>query len=215
MIYLFSGNDTSKKLLNYDKFMASIDKAIEIFPISKNDFNEMQLESFYSGPSLFSSTSAVVFSGILESVEHKDFVLNKLEQMVSSTNLFIFLEGKLNKPIIDAFKKSKAEINIFETPKEKTDRFDSFLIANAFSQKDKLNVWIYFRQAIERGAALEEIVGILFWKIKDMIVKKDFSKFSEDVLKDSAAKLSYILPQARKRGQDAEAELEQFLLEAF
>jgi len=70
--------------------------------------------------------------------------------MEESANSFIFLEGKLNKSILDAFKKTRAKINLFELPKEKKEKFDNFLVANAFGQKDKLNLWIYFRQAMDR-----------------------------------------------------------------
>jgi hypothetical protein len=138
--------------------------------------------------------------------------------MVESANSFVFLEGKLNKPILDIFKKvepKKVQINIFELPKEKKEKFDNFLVANAFGQKDKLNFWIYFRQAMDKGVGMEELIGVLFWKIKDMIIKKDFRKFSESELKNSASHLSYLLPQVRKDGLDAESAFEQFLLEAF
>ena len=62
---------------------------------------------------------------------------------------------------------------------------------------------------------MEELVGVLFWKIKDMILKKNFSKFSEAKLKSFAMKLSYLLPEARKKGVDAESAFEKFLLEVF
>ena len=88
-------------------------------------------------------------------------------------------------------------------------------MANAFVSKDKLHTWIYFRQAMDRGVAMEEIIGVLFWKIKDMILKKNFTKFKEEQLKDFVSRLSYLLPEARKEGRDAEAAFEQFLLEAF
>jgi len=48
-------------------------------------------------------------------------------------------------------KKARAELNVFELPKEKTEKFDNFLVANAFAQKDKQNLWIYFRQAMNRS----------------------------------------------------------------
>ena len=48
-----------------------------------------------------------------------------------------------------------------------------------------------------------------------MLIKKDFRKFSEAELKNSASRLSYLLPEARKASRDAEAVFEQFLLEAF
>ncbi len=215
MIYLFTGDDVKNKLISYEKFIKSLPKGAEIVPISRNDFNRMQIESLYSGASLFSVKSAAIFSGILDNEETRDFILEKLELMGESANFFIFLESKLNKPIFDAFKKVKAEMNIFELPKAKKEKFDNFLVANAFSVKDKLNTWMYFRQAMDRGVVMEEIIGVLFWKIKDMIIKKNFGKFSETELKNSASRLAYLLPEARKTGRDDESAFEQFLLEAF
>ena len=215
MIYLFSGDDAKNKILNYEKFIKSITGDIQIFFVNRNNFDPTQIESFYSGASLFSALCAVVFQGIFEHEETRDFVLEKLDLMGKTANSFIFLEGKLNKPILDAFKKARAELNIFELPKEKKEKYDNFLVANAFANKDKLNTWIYFRQAVDLGVSLEEIVGVLFWKIKDLLLKKNFSKHKEEDLKNYTARLSYLLPEARKNGRDAEAALEQFLLEAF
>ncbi len=215
MLYLFCGNDSKNKLRVFENFIKGISKKNEVFSFSRNNFDKMQLESLYSGSSLFSAESAIIFSNIFEYEETGDFVLEKLELMGQSNNSFIFLEGKLNKMILDAFKKARAELNVFELPKEKTEKFDNFLVANAFAQKDKQNLWIYFRQAMNAGVGMEELVGVLFWKIKDMILKKNLGKFSEAELKDIAAKLSYLLPEARKEGCDAESVFEKFLLEVF
>jgi hypothetical protein len=215
MIYLFGGNDADSKMKAHENFLKSLPKGIEVFPVSRNNFNKMQIESLYSGSGLFFEKSAVIFSNIFEYEETRDFILEKLELIGQSANFFIFLEGKLNKPILDAFKKARAEMNVFELPKEKTEKFDNFLVANAFGQKDKLNLWIYFRMAMDKGVGMEELVGVLFWKIKDMITKKNFGKFKEPELKNFAARLSYLLPEARKEGRDAETAFEQFLLEVF
>ena len=215
MIYLFCGDDTKNKRFNYEKFVGSIPTDTATYFISRNSFNKMELESLYSGASLFSRFSTAIFENVFEHEETRDFIIEKLDLMGKSPNSFIFLEGKLNKPILDAFKKARAELNIFELPKEKKEKFNNFLLANAFGVKDKLNLWIYFRQALDLGVGMEELVGVLFWKIKDMIIKKDFRKFSETELKTFASRLSYLLPEARKSGRDAEAVFEQFLLEAF
>ena len=215
MIYLFYGDDAEKKLSVYEKFIKTISKDTEIISISRNSFNRMQIESLYSGSSLFSSKSVIIFSGILDNEETRDFLLDKLNLIGESSNIFVFLEGKLNKPIVDTFKKARAELNYFELPKEKKEKFDNFLVANAFANKDKLNTWIYFRQAVDLGVALEEINGVLFWKIKDMILKKNFSKFKKEQLEAFVSKLSYLLPESRGAGVDAEAAFEEFLLEAF
>lgn len=215
MIYLFAGDDSKTKLFSYEKFIKSIPSDTEVLSISRNGFDKTQIESLYSGSSLFSKKSFVIFSNILEHEDTRDFILDKLALMGESVNSFLFLETKLAKPVFDTFQGAGAKINIFELPKAKKEKFDNFLVANAFEKKDKLNMWIYFRQAMDRGVGMEEIIGVLFWKIKDMILKRNFSKFSESELKNSAARLSYLLPKSRKLGLDAEASFEQFLLEAF
>ena len=215
MIYLFAGDDSKKKLLNYEKFLKTLPKEAEIFSISRNNFDRMRVESFYSGASLFSPVSVVILDGLLEREDTQEFFLDILPLMAVSPNRFVFLEGKLPKPATDAFKKARAEINVFELPKEKENKFDNFLIANAFAAKDKLNTWVYFRQAMNDGASLEAIAGILFWKIKDMILRRNFVKFTEEELKNMAGRISYLVPEARQEGKDAESAFEEFLLEAF
>lgn len=215
MIYLFCGNDAKNKRENYEKFIKSMSAGTEAFFIGKNDFNPVQTESFYSGSGLFFTKCAVVFTNIFEKEETLNFILSKLNLMGESGNSFIFLEGKLNKPVLDAFKKARAEINFFDLPKEKKDKYNSFLLANAFEERNKFNLWVYFRQAINKQVGMEELIGVLFWKVKDMMLKKDFRKFSEPELKNLAGKLSYLLPKARKEGKDTESVFEQFLLDAF
>ncbi|MBU0612215.1 hypothetical protein KKB58_02220 [Patescibacteria group bacterium] len=215
MIYLFSGDDSKRKHKEYEKFLESLPKEVETFFISKNDFNKVQIESFYSGAGLFFNKCIVIFSNIFEREEIGDFILEKLELMGSSQNDFLFLEGKLNKQILDAFKKARAELNIFELPKEKKERYDNFQLAWAFADRDKLGLWVHFRRAMDLGVSPDELIGILFWKAKDMLLKKNFSKFSETELKNFSYRISYLLPQTRKEGIDSEISFEQFLLEAF
>ncbi|MEK7564534.1 MAG: hypothetical protein AAB510_03155 [Patescibacteria group bacterium] len=215
MIYLFAGDDFKKKHDAYDRFVKSIPGDVPVFSINRNNFNPLELESFYSGSGLFFKKCVVIFSGIFERKELEDFVLERLDLMKISMNSFVFLESKLLKPILSKFEKAGAEIILSELPKEKKEKFNNFLLADAFGDRNKLNLWIYYRQAVDRGVGLEELVGVLFWKMKDMIFKRNFSKFGEENLKDSARKLSYLLPEARKNGQDAEIVFEKFLLEVF
>lgn len=215
MIYLFAGEDATNRHKAYEKFLKITTNGVETFFISRNNFDKTQIESLYSGAGLFFSKCIVVFTQVLEREDAADFILEKLPEMEKSANDFIFLEGKLNKPILDAFKKSRTELNIFELSKEKKEKFDNFLLANAFSNRDKVNLWIHFRQAMDRGVGMEELVGVLFWKAKDMILKKNFTKFSIQELQDFSSKISYVLPESRSAGLDDEARFEQLLLEAF
>lgn len=215
MIYLFAGDDSKSKYGAYEKFIKSLPEGTETFFVSKNDFDPIQAESFYSGAGLFFAKCAVFFENVFEREENLDFILEKLNLLAESRNDFVFLEGKINKSILDAFKKVRAELNIFELPKEKKEKYDNFQLAWAFADRDKLKLWIHFRKAMDLGVTPDELIGVLFWKAKDMLLKRNFSKFSEAELKNFASRLSYLLPQARKEGPNAESAFEQFLLEAF
>jgi len=215
MIYLFAGDDAKTKRAVYEKFIKSLPKNIETFFISKKDFNQNQTESFYSGSGLFFTKCVVFFENVFDKEENLDFILGKIDLINKSGNDFVFLEGKINKPVLDAFRKVRAELNIFELAKEKKEKYNNFLLADAFADRNKKDLWIHFRLAIDKGVRMEELIGILFWKAKDMILKRNFSKFSEIELKNFATKLSYLLPEARKNGVDDEAAFEQFLLESF
>jgi hypothetical protein len=217
MIYLFAGDDAKTKRKNYENFLESLLKSEEqeVFFVGKNDFNKNLIENFFTGANLFSPKSIVVFENIFENSNNEDFILEKLSEIEKSKNDFVFLEGKLNKKTVDSFKKARTQLNIFELAKEKKEKFNSFLLADAFADRDKLKLWIYFRQAQEKNVALEELVGILFWKAKDMILKKNFRKFKEEELKNFCNKIAYLLPEARKNGISDEIATEQFLLEVF
>lgn len=186
----------------------------ERFFVGKNDFSAAQIESFYSGSGLFFEKCVVVLTNVFEREDILDFVLEKLSLLAESQNLFVFLETKLPKSVLEEFKKAGADIQNFDLPKEKHEKYDNFLLAWAFAKRDKLGLWMHYRKAVDLGVGLEELVGVLFWKAKDMLLKNNYGKFSEPELKTFAAHLSYLLPKARKEGLDAECELERFLLEA-
>jgi hypothetical protein len=215
MIYLFAGEDTQKKVASYERFLKSLPEPADIFFIHRSNFDPGQIENFISGRGLFAQRCVVVFLSILEKEEITSFILEKLPRLGEAQNIFIFSESKLSKNILDSFKKARAELNIFELTEEKEEKFNNFILANALEARDKLKLWLYFRQAIKAGVELEPLAGILFWKIKDMFLKKNFKKFSGAELQNLAAKISILLPETRHRGQDAEIAFEQFILETF
>lgn len=211
MIYLFTGDDTINRNKAYQKSLNDFSD-LPLIQINRNNFAIDTVESLYSDANLFDPKSVIVFSYILEDKQNSEFVLDKLEFFASSNNVFIFLENKLLKSVIDLFKNNKSQISVFELKKEAKEIFNNFLLANAFGFRDKVNLWLYYRQAVEIGVPLEELVGVLFWKVKDMILNKNFLKYKEKELLQIAHDLSVLLPKSRKEGKDAEITFEKFLL---
>ncbi len=215
MIYLFAGDDAEKKIASYEKFLGDVSAKMEVFHIARNNFSPIEIESFYSGAGLFFKECAIVFSDILEREDERSFVFEHLDDMAGSPNLFIFLESKLLKTSLDPFRKARAEINYFELPKERHEKFNNFLLANALRDKDKKSLWIYYRQAVDLGVGLEELVGVMFWQVKDMLIKRMYGKWQAKDLQKISEHLAYLLPEARRGGKDAETVFERFILEIF
>lgn len=212
MIYLFTGDDTINRNKAFEKSLKDF-KDLPLLKINKNNFSFLEIESLYSDANLFDPKSVIVFSYLLEDKNINEFVLERLEFFENSKNVFIFVENKLLKSVIDQFKKQKANISIFELKKIQKEVFNNFLLANALGDRNKVNLWLYYREAVNKGVSLEELVGVLFWKVKDMILNKNFSKFKENELVLIAHNLSILLPKARKEGKEAEITFEKFLLE--
>ncbi|MBP9802738.1 MAG: hypothetical protein KBD14_00285 [Candidatus Pacebacteria bacterium] len=211
MIYLFSGDDTKSKIKSYEAFLKKFN--LPIYTINRNNYSNALIENFYSGASLFDPKSVIILNNILENTEYSEFIFSNLEFIQKSENTFIFNENKLLKTVLDKFNKIKAEVNIFELKKEQKEKFNNFLLADAFAVKDKMSLWLYYRQAVDLGVGLEELSGVLFWKIKDMILKKNFLKYKEEDLKNINFKLAHLLAKARREGKNDEIVFEKFILE--
>ncbi|MCF7833777.1 MAG: hypothetical protein K9L98_00175 [Candidatus Pacebacteria bacterium] len=217
MIYIFTGDDSTPKISEYEKFLKEIPSDTEVFYINRSDFDKDQIESFYSGAGLFFNQCTIVLKDIFEREDTASFVMQNIQKMASSPNLFVFLENKINKGNLDTFKDfgKGVKLFIFEKSKERKEKYDNFLLANAFASRDKLSLWMHFLKATSLGVSLEELSGVLFWKAKDMLLKKNFGKYKEEELQSFALQISYVLQASRGEGRDAEVAFERFLLEAF
>lgn len=212
MIYLFSGDDTKNKIKAYENLFNKLTD-LPLYTINRNNFDITLIESFYKGANLFDPKSILVFSNILDDKDNALLILENLEDFAYSNNIFIFNENKLLKVVLDKFTKVKAEISIFELKKEQKEKFNNFLLADAFALRDKIKLWLYYRQAVDLGVELPELSGVLSWKVKDMILNKRFLKYKEEELKNISFKLSLLLQDSRIEGKDTEAVFEKFILE--
>lgn len=213
MLYLFTGDDLERKNIAITKFIEALPEELPRFYIERGNWNPFQLESLYSTPGLFFKKSTTILTSLFDHEEAREFVLEKLEALANSQNIFIVKEGPLKKAITDQFKKVRAKIEVFEKEKDRKEKFNTFLLANSLGDRDKLHLWLNFRAAIATDVSLEELTGVLFWKVKDMLLKKNFGKYKKEELEKILMELSFLLPQARSAGRDAESALEEFLLE--
>lgn len=209
MIYILLGNDTKKK----NDYIKKLDKTNNIIFLSTNELSKEWFFEQAGSVSLFGELFVFIVDGLIKEGEI-NFSIEDLIILKDSKTTFIFLEEKLLAPDTKKYKKY-ATIEDFTSPTtKKAPKVNVFNIAEAFAKKDKIGTWVLYRQAIEAGASPEEISGILFWKIKTMILNKD-KFFKIDDLKKMLSTLVEIYHKAHRGECDFTISLEQFILSSL
>lgn len=207
MIYILVGNDNKAK----NAHLQTILKKGEQTHLSKDEISKESFINVALGANLFGGINILVLSEVLSQVELKDQDLKILQ---SSENIFVFLEEKL---LTDDKKRygKYGEVLVFDEKKiPKKETFNTFAIADAFASKDKIKTWILYREAIEAGIAPEAISGILFWKVKTMILNNT-KTFSQDSLKKQSGDLVSLYHKSHRGECDFTTGLEQFILSSL
>ncbi|MFA6514742.1 MAG: hypothetical protein WCT42_00550 [Candidatus Paceibacterota bacterium] len=209
MIYILFGNDTKKKNV-YLKRLYKNNQPIFI-PV-----RELSKEMFFDqaqSVSLFGEQSIFVFENF---IGDKDFELKdeEISHLKDSQNIFIFKEDKLLAPDLKKYKKHATIEDLSSAVIKQTPKINVFGIADAFARKDKIQTWVLFREAVSAGVAPEEVSGILFWKIKTMILNST-KVFTSDELKNRSSELVSIYHKAHGGEIDFTIGLEQFILNSL
>jgi DNA polymerase III delta subunit len=129
-----------------------------------------RLDELTQTQGLFENRQIIFMDRTLEGKEARELVLERIDELGDSPNIFIFFEGKLSKEVLKKLEKRAEKVQEYvadDAPREKKDG-GFFALADALGSRDKKTLWVMFREAMDRGAAPEEIHGILFWQAKSL-----------------------------------------------
>lgn len=217
MIYFYHGTDTEKARIKAYELVDSLRKKkpdASFFKIDTEHFDISILEEYIGGQGLFVSKNIVLLDRLCEKKEVKEQFLDKLKEIKESENIFIILEGKIDKATATKIeKKSEKFINFDTTLKiEKKDELNIFEIANALARKNKKEIWVLYRQLIDSGKVPEEIHGVLFWKAKTMLLAGGTYNWKKEELLDFLDKLITVYHEARRGNGELESGVEGIVL---
>lgn len=236
MIYGIVGTDEKKRKKAYEKIIGGFDG--QNFPMNKFGVSELDMiDELANSVGLFFEKHISVFEYALEKKEHAELLLNKINILKNSPNIFVFVEQTLLKETSEAFAEHAEKFEVFDIPREKYKGFNVFNLSDAFCNKDKKSLWILYQIALRENIAVEEILHKLFWQVKMLLIAKSnpnedqlkklmikeypFSKsktsaknFTEAELKNFSFDLVSILHDGR-RGRETTVALEKFLINAF
>ena len=129
-----------------------------------------QVSNALGANSLFGGVECFILDTPSNDEEFQAEVFQSLKEMAESVNTFVVIEGAL---LADPKKKyAKFASASIEFTLDKTERFNSFALAEALAKKDKKNLWVLLSQARVAGLRDEEIVGMLWWQLKALRLAK-------------------------------------------
>lgn len=209
MIHIVSGNNSLKKT----SYIKSLTKGRERVDLRASDVSREALLEHASTASLFGDLPIVFIEGLIGggevALDTKDVSL-----LCESSTTFVFLEDKLLKKDETKYKKYAKIENFEEKSVKKAQPFDTFRIAELYGRKDKIGSWVLYREAIEKGVEPEAISGIIFWKIKTMILNNT-KTFSNADLKNQSKEIVSLYHRAHRGECDFVIGLEQFILSSL
>jgi len=245
MIYLVHGNDAlalrekSHELL---RALSAKRPDAEVFRLTLEDWSEGKLNELVESQGLFEHKYIVALDTLLSSNESSKEVakeiaavlLSKLEELERSENVFILIEGEVDAKTLAKIEKHAKKIWKCDEKeiKERKD-FNVFALTDALGRRDKKSLWVTYEKAILRGLEPEELHGLLFWQVKNLLIasksksaeesgqkpfvwskSRSFLKnFTEEELKQVSSSLLDIYHNARRGIVDFDIALEKFILQ--
>jgi hypothetical protein len=206
MIYILLGNDTKKK----NDYLKKLYKGnLPVFVPQVNHSKEILMD-YASSISLFGESPIVILEGI---IKESNITLGNedLLALKDSLTTFVFIEEKLLALDVRKYKKYGTVEELSRPATKQMPKMNVFDIAEAFARKDKIGTWVLYREAISKGVQPEEISGIIFWKVKTMLLN-GAKVFSALELKKISSELVSLYHKAHRGECDFVIGLEQFIL---
>lgn len=216
MIYFYYGTDTDKSRTKAHELIDSLRKKkpdAAFFNINSENFNPAQLQEYVGSQGLFSNKYIVFLDRLCEKKEVKVEFIDMLKEISESENIFIVLEGKIDKATSTKIeKKAEKAVNFDKAEVEAKEDSNVFELANVLGRRDRKELWTLYREYIDKGSAPEELHGILFWKAKTMLLSGGQSNWSQEELLTLIDGLITVYHESRRGTHELETGLEEFFL---
>jgi len=209
MIYILVGNDIKKR----SAYLKTLLKNREVIQLTQGGVSKESLIGYAQSQNLFGDSPTILMENFLHDgvtlLSAKDLTL-----LQESTSIFIFLEDTLKAVDEKKYKKYAAIEHFSEKVVASSPKFNTFVITDAFGRHDKISTWILCREALEKGVEPEAISGLLFWKIKTMMLGNN-NLFTKDELKNQSSAIVSLYHRAHRGECDFGIGLEQFILSSL
>ena len=216
MIYFLHGTDIDKARAKAHELVDSLRKKkpdASFFKMNSDNWNETSIQEYASGQGLFESKYIIFLDRLCEDKKIKEDFLTQMKSLGESANIFIILESKLDKVSIGKIEKKSEKTQEFILPEKKKEEYNAFALADALGKRDRKNLWVLYRKAIDKGEAPEALHGMMFWKVKTMLVGGFVGAYSKEELYTLADRLVTVYHDSRRGVHELETGVEGVILD--
>lgn len=216
MLYFLHGTDTHKsreKMHEILQILSAKRANSEIFKLNTENWTEGQFDELLSSQGLFEQKYIVVLDSLFENKMVKDYVLDRLDQMKFAEHWFILLNGKVDVASGKKIEKFSYKSQEFNLPAQvgKKESPVIFSITDKLTERNKKSLWISFVDLIRQGIPVEEIHGVFFWTVKNMILYGT-KKYTKEELTAMSSDLVSMTHRVRQGQGELDIMLEKWIL---
>src|SRR3989344_7534067 len=122
MLYFLYGSDKDTAREKANALVEALHKKkpdAELFRIDTENWSEAKLQELTAGQGLFNSSYIVQVFSLFENKEAKEVFVDRLEEISASPNIFIVLEGDVDKKTLLAVTNVAEKVQLFESKEGK------------------------------------------------------------------------------------------------
>lgn len=209
MIYIIVGTDIEKRNI----YIKNVVTADGVSRVSTTHTSRELILAYVNSTPLFGNTPAVILENVLSQSDVL-FSKNDLILMQQSSTKLLFLEDTFTALLKKKYDKYAHVEVLIGKKKSVPPTSTPFALSDAFGRRDKIGAWILYCEAIEKGTEPEMLSGMLFWKIKTMILQSQ-KVYTNTELKNQSSALVSLYHEAHNGQKDFIIGLEQFILTAL
>ncbi len=181
MLYVIYGGDTQKARKKLHELLDLAQKKrpdAELFKITTENWNPSKFDELIVAQGLFENKYTVVLDNVFEKKDIKGYVVDKLSNMNESEQIFLMLESGIDAATLKKITKDSKQVQEFTKAEVKKEFNSIFSVADGLRDKDKKRLWVTYLDTLNKGFPPEEIHGVFFWQVKNMILasRADSSK---------------------------------------
>ncbi len=165
MLYLIVGTEPGTRVKQRTAVLSSYTG--EIIALDDMSASLPDLEQ-YLYPSLFSIQTPIIHGKYLLKEYEKEVTKELLQKLVRSPSIFILEEQSIGAPIVAMVKKEGGVVHAEKATASLKKENTIFSVTIALTGQTKKDRWMAYRTAVLLHPP-EALIGILYWKLKDLI----------------------------------------------